>query len=229
MVFERSGFGDVEHASAGWIDDPHLALETDDQEAGRQAGDDLAAQPLGGFRPSRRRALLGLELGDGFLKGRRQERHVARVSLQVAARVPRRRGKPQDREGERRGDGADHGGETEQGAGAWCQGHRLAGYRKNLAINAECKSQMQKASWHCCILALVHWCIGAFLHSLLHQNLRYQSRRDDPTVAASPAPRARNVPNGKAYFMSPRRVAMSSSPTSAPANEAVISVTSVSF
>src|SRR5713101_4627309 len=63
----------------------------------------------------------------------------------------------------------------------------------------------------------------------LHQNLRYQSRSDDPTVAASPAPSARNVPNGKAYFMSPRRVAMSRSPTSAPANEAVISVTSVSF
>src|SRR5262249_5750348 len=62
-----------------------------------------------------------------------------------------------------------------------------------------------------------------------HRSPRYQSSRLDPTVAESAAPSARNVPNGSAYFNPPRRLMMSASPTSVPLNDAIISVTSVSF
>src|SRR3954452_3344070 len=60
------------------------------------------------------------------------------------------------------------------------------------------------------------------------QNCRYQLRRPGPTVAASAAPIARNVPNGSAYFISPLRAAIKAIPTTDPATDAIISVTIVS-
>src|SRR5206468_5465907 len=58
---------------------------------------------------------------------------------------------------------------------------------------------------------------------------RYQASALCPTVAAAAAPSARNVPNGSAYFMPPRLLTIRASPTTEPASEAIISVTSASF
>src|SRR5262249_44588846 len=60
-------------------------------------------------------------------------------------------------------------------------------------------------------------------------NPRYQLSAVGPTVAAAAAPSARKVPNGSAYFTPPRLVTMRPRPTTVPASDAIISVTSASF
>ena len=62
-------------------------FESDDQQAGGQALDDFAAEPLGGLGAGRGGALLRLQLLDGLLQRRRQQRGLARAVAEVAPRV----------------------------------------------------------------------------------------------------------------------------------------------
>ena len=99
--------GRSEHPAARRIEDADLAVQADDEQAGREARDDLAAQALRRVGARRRRALLRLQLRDRLLQRRRQERRLRAASVQVTPRVARRRGEAQQRE-RQHGDEARH-------------------------------------------------------------------------------------------------------------------------
>ena len=65
---------EAEQTSSSRVHDLHFAAEVDDEQPGRQAGDDLLAEPFGGFGPKRHGAFLRLEVGDCLLQRHRQER-----------------------------------------------------------------------------------------------------------------------------------------------------------
>ena len=79
--------GAVQHAQAGGIEDPHLAAQAGDEQAGGQARDDLAAQALGGVGARRGRALLRLQLGHRFLQRRREQRGFGAAAAHCAPRA----------------------------------------------------------------------------------------------------------------------------------------------
>ena len=112
-----SSVREPQQAPAGRIDDADLAVEIDDDEAGREARDDLQAQPLGGLGPRRHRTLLRLELRDRVLERRRQQRVLHAALTIVATHVARGGRKAQHGEHEDGDEAADDARQPDQGVG----------------------------------------------------------------------------------------------------------------
>ena len=187
----RRRFGNVQHPAAGGIEDADLAVQADDEQAGGQARDDLAAQPLGGLGARRRRALLRLQLRRP-LPGApptaapvspRLSRRLRRVS-RAAAREAQHARTSARRRARRR---------ARSGRGGRRRRTDVSGLAARLSAHHRSRDTSRAAAGR-------------------------RSRR-------SAAPSARNVPNGSAYFMSPRCVAISPTPMTDPASDAIISVT----
>ena len=92
----------------------------DDEQAGGQARDDLAAQPLRGLGARRHRLLLRLSLVDRLLQRRRQQRGLGAASRRCRRASRARRGEPQHRERQHADEHADDRGQAEERvAGSW--------------------------------------------------------------------------------------------------------------
>ena len=98
--------------------------QADDEQAGRQARDDFAAQALGRVGARRGRALLRLQLGDRLLQRGRQQRGLGAAAARAALGVGGRGGKAQQRERQHRDQRGDQRRQAEQRVAGRCQVHR---------------------------------------------------------------------------------------------------------
>src|SRR3954451_17384373 len=116
---------DANHPLAGGVEAADVALAADHQESGGHAGDDLAAETLGGLGARLHRALLDAELLDGVAEGAGHERALVALGAVAARQPPYGRDQAEHGEGgDRHHCGDDRGQYQEENAGA---GHRMRG------------------------------------------------------------------------------------------------------
>ena len=103
---QQTAPGGIEHFDASRAIDDH-------QTRGEAVGD-LAAQQVGRLRARARRLLLRLELADGLLQRRRQDRGVGASAAQCALRIARAGKHTQQRERHHRDEHGDERGEADE-------------------------------------------------------------------------------------------------------------------
>ncbi len=106
--------GEAQHRLARRIQRTNDALTIDDEEPGREAGDDLTAQPLGRFRAKLHRALAVAQLAHRIFHRGRHERGLGAGSAFVASRRARRGKDTEDGVGQDAGKCRHDGGQTEE-------------------------------------------------------------------------------------------------------------------
>ena len=112
----------IQHPPARGVQDPDLAVQVDDQQSGREARDDLAAQALGRFSAGRGGPLLSFELRHRLLQRGGEQRRL-RAPAHGAARVARGREETQHGEYQHRHEKRDDRGEAEDCVGGRRQAH----------------------------------------------------------------------------------------------------------
>ncbi len=127
-VGERSGVGQqlaepgaglddrpIQHPAGGRIQRPHFAAQADDQEARRQARDDLGVQTLGLLGARRQRPLLLPEPAHRVLERGRDERPLRVALAQLPPHAADRPDEPEKREREHTHEGGDQRREPDEG------------------------------------------------------------------------------------------------------------------
>ncbi len=85
ILFSKRRAVAVQQAASSGVQDAKVPIARDNEQTRRQALDDFAAEPLGGFGARRHFALLYFELCERFVQGSGNERRLAAVLAQVPA------------------------------------------------------------------------------------------------------------------------------------------------
>ena len=126
----------IEHLLAGGIERPDDAVAIDDEEAGCEAGDDLAAQPLRRFRARFHRTFAVAELADRIFHGRGHERRLAAALPLVASGGAGGCEDAKHRVGEDAREYGDYRGESEEQGTAMGHGVKLSAISSQLSASA---------------------------------------------------------------------------------------------